>query len=353
MMTFLTIIFAILMFSVIIFVHELGHFISARIFGVTVHEFAIGMGPAIWKKQGKKGTLYAIRCIPVGGFCKMEGEDSESEDEGSFSNKSKFARIVILASGAFMNVVLGFIISLVVVLMTMDGGIATNTVDKVVAEAPVSAYIKPGDEITEINGKSIHIYQDITTALNFAGEGDTFDLTVKRGDKTFELNDIKFYEIEQDGKTYKRMGVSFKVDESPGFFEVIHEIFFQGVYMGKIVFMSLGMLISGEAGMKDLSGPVGVVSQMGEVATSSGGGLAGFINLLFLAGFISINIGIMNLLPFPALDGGRIFFILIELIIRRKIPADKEGLVHFVGLILLFGLMIFATWNDILRLISG
>ncbi len=352
-MTFLTILFAILVFSVIIFVHELGHFISARIFGVTVHEFSVGMGPAIWKKQGKKETLYAIRCIPVGGYCKMEGEDDESDSEGSFSNKSKFARIVILASGALMNIVLGFVISLVVVLMTMNGGIATKSVDKVVSEAPVAAYIKPGDEITEINGKSIHIYQDVLAAVSFSGDRETFDVTVKRDGEIIELQNIDFYEVKQDGKTYKKMGISFDVNKNPGFFTVIHESFFQGVYMGKIVFMSLGMLIRGDAGVRDLSGPVGVVSSMGQVAANSGGGLAGFINLLFLAGFISVNIGIMNLLPFPALDGGRIFFILIEIIIRRKIPADKEGIVHFVGLILLFGLMIFATWNDILRLIGG
>ena len=147
------------------------------------------------------------------------------------------------------------------------------------------------------------------------------------------------------------VGIQSKV-KSPTFFGVIRESFFQTVYMGKIVFLSLGMLISGEASMKDLSGPVGVIDQMENAVTSSGGGLLGFINLLFLAGFISVNIGIMNLLPFPALDGGRIFFILIELVIRRRVPPEKEGIVHFIGIFLLLGLMVFATWNDILRIIG-
>lgn len=349
-MTFLTIIFAILMFSVIIFVHELGHFVAARIFGVTVHEFAIGMGPAIWSRKGKSGTQYSIRCVPVGGFCKMEGEDEDSQKEGSFSSKSRFARFVILAAGAFMNVVLGFVISLIVTLMTMQGGIATTTVSEVVTDAPSFAYIKPGDEITEINGHSINIQREISVALS-AGNGKTFDAKIKRNGETIVLNDVKLYQTEIDGVKYSMIGIVSEVSK-PTVLGVIHESFFQGVYMGKIVFISLGMLIRGEAKMTDLSGPVGVITQMGDVAKSSGGGLIGFINLLYLAGFISINIGIMNLLPLPALDGGRIFFILIECIIRRKIPPEKEGIVHFIGLILLFGLMLFATWNDILRLLN-
>lgn len=349
-MTFLTIIFAILFFSVIIFVHEFGHFITARIFGVRVHEFSIGMGPSLWSRNGKSGTLYSIRCIPVGGFCQMEGEDGDSDSPDSFSSKSKFARFVILASGAFMNIVLGFVISLIVVLMTMEGGIPTTTVKEVVSDAPAYEYIKPGDKITEINGRSVNIYQELSFALSLS-EGETFDAKIKRDGETIELNDIKLHKMEENGVEYSLVGVVCNIDK-PGVFGVLRESFFQTVYMGKVVFLSLGMLLQGEAKMTDLSGPVGVVGQMENAVSSSGGGLLGFINLLFLAGFISVNIGIMNLLPFPALDGGRIFFILVELVIRRKIPPEKEGIVHFIGLILLFGLMLFATWNDILRIIG-
>ncbi len=350
-MTVLIILFAIFIFSVIIFVHELGHFIAARIFGVTVHEFAIGMGPALWKHKGKSETEYSVRCIPIGGFCAMEGEDGDSDEPGSFASKPKFARFIILAAGAFMNVVLGFIVSLIVVLMTCSGGIATNRVDSVVPDAPSAKFLQPGDKIVEINGHSINIQQEISVGLSLGDNNDSFDIKVRRGGKTLSFNDVKLYEQETNGVKYKMVGIICAVDK-PGFISVLHESFFRTVYMGKIVFLSLSMLLHGEAKMSDLSGPVGVVEQMGNAAKSGGGGLNGFINLLYLASFISVNIGIMNLLPFPALDGGRIFFIIIEFITRRRIPAEKEGIVHFIGLILLFGLMIFATWNDILRLLS-
>lgn len=349
-MTFLVILFAVLFFSLIIFIHELGHFVSARIFKVTVHEFALGMGPAIWSKDSKSGTKYSIRCIPVGGYCKMEGEDGDSDAEGSFSNKSKFARFVILASGAFMNVVLGFIVSLIVVFVTSGNGIATTTIKEAVPNSPISEYIKPGDRIVEINGHSINIKQEIPLAISL-GDEKHFDIKVKRRDEILEFKNIKPHEFEEKGVKYKLVGVISEVTPR-GFFSVLREGFFQTVYMGKLIFLSLSMLINGEAGMKDLSGPIGVVDQMQNAATSSGGGLAGFLNLLFLAGFISVNIGIMNLLPFPALDGGRIFFILIELITRRRVSPEKEGIVHFIGLIFLFGLMLFATWNDIVRIFN-
>ncbi len=350
-MTFLTILFAILMFSVIIFVHELGHFVSARIFGVTVHEFAIGMGPALFSKKGKGGTLYSIRAIPVGGFCKMEGEDEDSDDNGSFSKKSPFARLVILASGAFMNVVLGLVISLIVTLMTMNQGLVSTTVSKTVTDAPISAYIKSGDKIIEVNGRNIHLQKEIAMALS-VGNGESCDLKIKRDGEIIEYENVPLHRITENGVSYTLLGVVCQVKD-PTVFGVIRESFFETVYMGKVVFMGLGMLINGEASLRDLSSPVGVVSQMGDVAASSGGGFLGFLNLLYLAGFITVNIGIMNLLPLPALDGGRILFVFIELVVRRRVPPEKEGIVHFAGLILLFGLMIFATWNDILRLIGG
>ena len=349
-MTFLIILFAILFFSLIIFIHEFGHFISARIFKVTVHEFAIGMGPAIWSRTAKSGTKYSVRCIPVGGYCKMEGEDDDSDDDGSFSSKSRFARFVILASGAFMNIVLGFIVSLIVVAFTSGNGIATTTVEKTVPNSPISEYIKPGDKIIEVNGHNVNIKQEIMFAISL-GDSDAIDLKVKRDGKTLEFNDIEPYEIEENGVKYQILGIITNVVPR-GFISVLREGFFQTVYMGKLIFYSLSMLLNGEAKMSDLSGPVGVIDQMQNAVTSVGGGLAGFLNLLFLAAFISVNIGIMNLLPLPALDGGRIFFILVECIIRRRIPPEKEGIVHFIGLVLLFGLMIFATWNDILRIIK-
>lgn len=377
-MTFWIILFAILLFSIIIFVHELGHFIAARIFGVTVWEFAIGMGPAIFKRRGKSGTKYSIRAIPIGGFCKMKGEDGEESEDGeenvksadteslekgscgeeaaktaandSFAQKGKAARFIILAAGAFMNVVLGFVITIFVVIFASDGKIATTNIDSCMSGAPIAEFVKAGDKITDINGHSINIHKEISTALALEG-GDTFDITIERNGQEMTFKNVKKYEFSENGATYKMMGIISSA-ENVSFKSVLHESFFETVYMGKIVFLSLKMLVSGEAKMSDLSGPVGVVSQMSEAASAGGGGFLGFLNLLYLAAFISVNIGIMNLLPLPALDGGRIFFILIELVTRRRVPPEKEGIVHFIGLILLFGLMIFATWNDIMRFIG-
>ncbi len=344
----LTIIFAILFFSLIIFVHELGHFLTARLFKVKVHEFAIGMGPKI-VSWGKKETKYSVRLIPVGGFCKMEGEDEDSDDEGSFSKKPWYARLIILASGAGMNIILGFVVCVVYVLVSSSqGGVPTVTVDSVVETADVASFVEPGDEIVEVNGHNVNIKRDIDFAM-MTGNPENCRITVEREGKKLSSDFKPLVAMYTDGTPAYLVGVGLKTEE-PGFFNVLHESFFQTIWMGKTVFVSLGMLISGDAKMSDVSGPVGVVDTMVEVGKS--GNLAGFINLLFLAALISVNIGIMNLLPIPALDGGRILFVIIEAIRRKPIPPEKEGVVHLIGIILLFGLMIFATWNDIMKLIG-
>lgn len=345
-----TIIFAILFFSLIIFVHELGHFLTARLFKVTVHEFAIGMGPKILS-WGKKETKYSIRAIPVGGYCKMEGEDEDSDDEGSFSKKPWYARLIILASGAGMNIILGFVVCIIYVsvLSSYTGSVATTSVESVIAEAEAANYIQPGDRIVEINGSDVNINRDIDFAIMRAGK-KPLDIVVERNgeEKSFTVN--PYVIKDENGNEQAYIGVSLMTEE-PGVLNVLHESLFQTIWMGKTVFVSLGMLISGEAGMNEVSGPVGVVSTMSSVAQY--GGIIALINLLMMGSLISVNIGIMNLLPLPALDGGRILFVLIEAIRRKPIPPEKEGIVHTIGIILLFGLMIFATWNDIMRLIMG
>ncbi len=344
-----TILFAVLFFSLIIFVHEFGHFITARLFKVTVHEFAVGMGPRIFGWQGKE-TKYSIRAIPVGGFCSMEGEDAESDAEGSFSKKPWYARLIILAAGATMNVLLGFLVCIVFVGVSSGyTGISTVTVDTVVEEADAARFLQPGDRILELNGQKINIRKDIDFAMQRAAQGECEITLVREGEKITE-SFVPFEAQYQDGTPAYIVGMTLKT-EKPNVFNVLKESFFQTIWMGKLVYTSLGMMISGQVGVNELSGPVGVVGMMNETAQQ--GGLVGFLNLMFLGAFISVNIGIMNLLPIPALDGGRIFFVVVEAIRRKPIPADKEGVVHFIGLILLFGLMIFATWNDIMRLING
>ena len=342
-MNIVTIIGAILIFSVIIFVHELGHFLAARMFGVTVHEFAIGMGPALWKKQGRS-TLYSVRAIPMGGFCQMEGEDSESEDAGAFRNKAPWKRLIILAAGAAMNLLLGFVVVLILVANSAitNGGIASTVVDTVLPQASAAEFLQTGDKITQINGENVHIMRDLSFALSQNG-GKEASITIERENERFTKTFTPLETTYEDGSKGYLVGFNVAV-EPPSVGSIIHEAFFQTVWMVKLVFVSLGMLIRGQAGIQDLSGPVGVVSTMSAVAQ------AGWLDFLFFAAFLAVNIGVMNLLPLPALDGGRIFFTLIEMVFRKPIPPEKEGWVHAAGFVLLILLMIYVTFQDIVRL---
>ena len=345
-----TIIFAILFFSLIIFVHEFGHFITARIFRVKVHEFAIGMGPKL-VSWGRGETKYSIRAIPVGGFCSLEGEDEASDDEGSFSRKPWYMKLVILAAGAAMNVVLGFVICTLFVGINANesGGVPSTVIDTIMEKADAARVLQPGDRLVKLNGEKINIKRDIDFAMQKAAGGESQITFIREGVKMTET--FSPYKAQyEDGTPAYLVGITLKTDE-PNVFNILKESVFQTVWMGKLVYKSLGMMISGQVGMNEISGPVGVVGMMSETANQ--GGIIGFLNLLFLGAFISVNIGIMNLLPIPALDGGRILFVIVEAIRRKPIPPEKEGIIHFVGLVLLFGLMIFATWNDIIRLIGG
>lgn len=342
----LTIIGAIIIFSVIIFVHELGHFIAAKAFGVNVLEFAIGMGPAIWKKQGKE-TLYSIRAVPMGGFCKMEGEDEDTGTERAFSRKKPLPKIIILCAGAAMNILLGFLMVTVIVSTSAvkNGGVASTVVETVNPEAQTAQFLQPGDKIVKVNDTTVHIKRDISFELSNSGGGESTLEFIRNGKRHIE----KFIPMEiknDDNSVYYAIGFNVKTD-STSILNILHESLFQTIWMVKLVFVSLGMLLGGKASVSDMSGPVGVVSAMNTAAQS------GWLNFLFFAAFLTVNIGVMNLLPLPALDGGRTVFALIELISGKAVPAEKEGIVHLVGFVLLIGLMIFVTWNDISRLISG
>ncbi len=342
----LTIIGAILIFSVIIFVHEFGHFIAARIFCVNVLEFAIGMGPAIWKYQGKK-TLYSIRIFPMGGFCKMDGEDEDTHTDGCFSTKKPLPKIIVLAAGAFMNILLGFIIvtSLVTTSAFQNGGLPSTIVANVSPDASASSFLQAGDKIVEINGKRVNIKKDISFELSNSTDTN-YTLTYERDEirKTESFTPME-YTYDDGTKGYL---IGFEIAPAkitP--WGILREGFYQTIWMVKLVFISLKMLLSGQAGVSDMSGPVGVVSAMNAVAQT------GILNFLFFAAFLAVNLGVMNLLPIPALDGGRIVFALLELIFRKPVPPEKEGFVHAIGFALLIALMVFVTWNDIARLITG
>lgn len=342
----LTIVAAVLIFSVIIFVHEFGHFLAARIFGVTVHEFAIGMGPVLWKRQGKRETVYSVRAIPMGGFCQLEGEDEESASPDAFNNKKPIPRIIILVAGVVMNLLLGFVLvlGLITTGAVVSDGLTSTVVEKVDPNSSAASFLEPGDKIVAVNGKRVNIQRDLSFELSRNGAKEA-TLTVERNGEKFTKPFIPMEVAYEDGS--KGYLVGFNIAIKPvTVWGILRESFFQTVWMGKLVFVSLGMLLSGQAGVQDMSGPVGVVSAMNTVAQS------GLLPLLYFAAFLAVNIGLMNLLPFPALDGGRIIFVLIELIFRKPVPRDKEGWVHFVGFALLILLMVYVTWNDIVRIFS-
>ncbi len=336
----LSIVYALLVFSVLIIVHELGHFLAARWAGVTVHEFAIGMGPAIYKKQGKH-TLFALRALPIGGFVKMEGEDEESQESGSFNTKPVWERFIVLSAGALMNIVLGFVLSAVMVISAP--AIASNTVAKF-DEGALSATtgLQAGDTILKVNNSNINVSTDVAFTLLRTG-GEPVELTVLRDGKKVVLSGVQFPSETEQGQTYSYVDFYF-LREAKTVFSVARQSFFKCISVTRAIWGSLLDLFTGQVGMDQLSGPVGTTVAIGNAAA------AGWDSLLFFMIFISVNLGIVNLLPLPALDGGRLLFLLIEAVRRKPLKAEYEGYIHFAGFVLLMLLLVFVTFNDIIRL---
>ena len=343
------IIIALLIFEVIIIIHELGHFVVAKLCGVKVNEFAIGMGPAIIKK--KKGeTLYAWRVLPIGGYCAMEGEDSESEDDRSFNKKSVPRRMAIVLAGITMNLILGFV--LLVIYTVISAPITSNTVSKFETEDAMSHVtgLRVGDEILSING--MHIFTDMDMSYQFQNDEDgKFDMVVLRDGEKVELNGVQF------PYSNKLMHIDFFVKPiEANFFTVTSYAFRHTVTDGRLIYITLIDMIRGKYKLSDLSGPVGIVNVIGDVIdseTSEEKGIdwAGLMEqMLSLAAFITINIGLFNLLPLPALDGGRLIFLIIEAVRRKPVPPEKEGMVHFIGMAALLLLMVVVTVSDVIKL---
>jgi len=347
----MSILFAILIFSVLIFVHELGHFITAKLSGVQVNEFAMFMGPAIWKKQIGE-TLYSIRCIPFGGYCAMEGEDEDTENPRSFQKAAWWKRLIILLAGSAMNFLTGLIIYaclflpadqiVVPEIREFTDCCIFNTEDG----------LQLGDEILEIDGEKIYANNDISLLLNLNSTG-VHDLVIRRGDKTIEFYDyaMTHTHLDENGEEYRHYGFGFGNVKEATFADNVE-------YVGKIVAddvrmvrLSLQMIVSGQAGLQDMSGPVGIISEMSNIAEESGSAWAAFLNLLSVGAFLAINLGVMNLLPIPALDGGRAVCLLlttaVEAVTKKKIDPKYEGYLHAVGMILLLGLMAVVMFKDI------
>ena len=344
---------AILIFGILIAIHELGHFSAAKASGIRVSEFAIGMGPQIFKKQGKE-TLYSLRLFPVGGFCAME-EDVASDDPRAFTNKSPFKRLIVLAGGAGMNFLFGFLLILLLLWnnSSIRAPIVTNFMDGFPYEGEYG--FMAGDEIYKIDGERVYFFSNVSFIMSRSKTG-VFDIVLKRGGDKVYLDGyaMRTREYTVDGETKLLYGMTFESNER---FSRPMKAWYYSLDCVRLVRMSLTDLISGAFGFKDLSGPVGIVGIINEVGNDASNVGEAIEDILHLTAFISINLAVMNMLPIPALDGARIFFLaitsVVERLLKRKIDPKYEGYVHATGLVLLLALSVFVMYNDILRLIGG
>ena len=353
----LYIIIAILIFGVLIATHELGHFATAKLLGVKVNEFSVGMGPAVFKHQ-KGETLYSLRVLPIGGYCAMEGEDDDSSDPRSFGRAAGWKKLIILAAGAAMNFVTGLVILLVLYAP------ALGFYQEIYA-GPLEGYgvedsgLQPGDRFLSVDGHRVLVYGNAQLYLSRAG--DTLDLVVERDGEVVELKDVylPYQERTDEEGNYTRLrGLSIGREAlAAGVPEKLAYSWNSALDMVRTVWLSLGDLIRGAVGLNELSGPVGIVNMMSDVGSSSKTAADAAWNLGYLAALIAVNLAVMNLLPLPALDGGRILFLLLNgvlyLLARKKIDAKYEAYVHMAGLLALMGLMLVVTFSDVGKLFGA
>ena len=350
----MSVIFAIFLFSVLIFVHELGHFTAAKLSGVQVNEFSMFMGPALWKKQVGE-TLYAIRCVPIGGYCAMEGEDGGSDNPRSFDKAAWWKRLIILAAGAAMNFLIGVVLMVIVCLPIKQTVVPMIAGFEDYATVDGENGLQAGDRIVEVDGERLYTYSDFSLILSL-NPGDVHDITVRRNGETVVLRDflLEKHEVKlENGSTALRYGMNFTLS-TPSFLEKLGMAWNQSLDTVRLVRLSLQMLFGGKVGIQDMSGPVGIVSEMSKVAAASDSKVTALLNMLYFGGFIAINLAVMNLLPIPALDGGRIVCLLItvvvEAITKKKINPKYEGYLHGAGMILLLALMAIIMFKDVIFL---
>ncbi|HIX92855.1 MAG TPA: site-2 protease family protein [Firmicutes bacterium] len=326
-----------------ILVHELGHFLTARLFNTTVNEFAIGMGPKLISKRSKKsGILYSVRAFPIGGFVSMAGEDEESDDVNSLNRKPVWQRMVITVAGAAMNLIIGFILMTVVVITSTS--IGGTTILRFAEDNALSEQsgLMIGDEIVKVGDTRVHIASELAYEIMRNGV-EPLDITVRRDGEIVEIKDVQFPTIIEQGIQFGMTDFIVLAEEKT-VGNVIEQSFYRSISTVKMIWQSLIDLITGRYGLEQMSGPVGITAVVSEVAKSS------FTDYLYLVVVITINLGIFNLLPLPALDGGRLIFQIIELIRRRPVKPEFEGYVHFVGIVLLMLLMVVITFKDVMNL---
>ena len=349
------IIIAIIIFGILIAIHEFGHFTAATLCGVKVEEFAIGMGPALFKKQ-KGETVYALRILPIGGFCAMAGEDEESDDPRAFTNQGFWKKFVILCAGSFMNLVLGIV--LILIMYAGAQAFATPPIDHFMDGCPYEGTeaMHACDTFYSIDGQRIYLVSDVSSFL-MRGDG-VYDIVMLRDGEKVELKDFAlttktYAEYANEGPKY---GFVFGYTEAT-FGTKLEYTWNTTLEFSRLVWLGLGDLINGKVGLKDMSGPVGIVDMMNEVGQQAESAKAAADNLLYISAFIAVNLAIMNMLPIPALDGGRVFLMIVTVIIeavsRKKLDPKYEVYIHLGGMVLLLGLMALVMYNDIAKLITG
>ena len=350
------IVLAIIAFGVLILVHEGGHFFAARLCGVKVNEFAIGMGPKILKKQGKE-TLFTLRLLPFGGFCALEGEDEETGDERAFAAKPKWQRIVILCAGAAMNFLIGLIM-LFCIMPWMN-----------VAEPVIAGFMEgcpyvgedalmEGDRILRVDGHRIYFTTDFSEYMSRGGD-DVHTIVLRRDGERVVLKDFTMslvaYPTDSGGSAMK-YGLYFQ-PRGDGLWTNLRYTWYEGVGFVRLVWRSLGDLFTGAVGLRDFSGPVGVVGYVNEVEQQTTSALEAFFTFFYIFSLIAVNLAVVNLLPIPGLDGGRVFLLIVTSVIEgvsgKKLDPKYEGYINMAGLVLLLSLSAYILFNDVWKLFSA
>ena len=350
--TVLLIIIGVLLFGFVVFFHELGHFLTAKLSGIRVNEFALGMGPKLFSFQ-RGETLYALRLFPIGGFCAMEGEDEESSDERAFGNKPVWRRLLVVVAGGVFNIILGFIMMLRV--LAPQDVFSTTTFSKFTEEsATQAAGARVGDRIVEVGGYAVYTDRDLSFALALA-DPKAVRMTVERDGARVELQEFAMRtQLLEDGSEVPALDF-YVLPESRSISCVLRRAATDTLSTARMVIESLKGLLTGRFGLNEIAGPVGTaqaISQAAGAGLSQGFGKA-VSNIVMMMIMITVNLGIINLLPLPALDGGRLLFLIWEGVTRRPVPAKYEGYVHAAGFMLLIGLMALITFHDIWRIVTG
>ena len=353
----LTVLLSLLVFEFLIFIHEFGHYITARIFKVTISEFSLGFGPELLSYESKKtGIKYKLAAFPLGGFVAMVGEDEETDDPNAFNKKPAWQRFIITAAGATVNIVAGFLAMIIIVSFIKIGNttygapMEDELLHSLGYETVNDEYrsddsgLKYGDEIVKVNGKSVRIYDELSYQIMRYGH-ESIDLTVIRDGETVVINDVRFPTVEEQGQTFGIIDFKITGYVEKGVFKVIGLSVRKAALVMRMCWESIIDLITGRYTVEAVSGPVGISAAIGDAAS------AGILSLLNITVLISMNLGFMNLVPFPALDGGRLITILIEMITRKKIPAKVEAMINGIGITILFALMILILFKDVFALL--